>query len=100
MDTSALKRELETNKASLETASQTKRRLENEIASLKPKVASYKRDYEEVETKLTTKIKELEDIVIKMSKYSLEINKLDRDFKKMMDDLKRAQANSSSAPNR
>ncbi len=96
MDTSSLKRELDANKSKLEAANQNKRTLNSDILSLKPKVASYKRDLEEVEAKLTKKTKELEEIENQITKYAKEVTVLEGDFRKMLEELKRAQANPNS----
>jgi chromosome segregation ATPase len=98
MDTSVLKRELDSNKSKLEAANQNKRNLNSDILSLKTKVTAYKRDYEEVESKLTKKTKELEEIENQITKYAKEVTMLEGDFRKMLEELKRAQANTNGAP--
>lgn len=96
MDTSNLKRELDTNKLKLEAANQNRRTLNSEILTLKPKAAAYKRDLDEVEAKLAKKTKELEEMENQITKYAKEVTVLEGDFRKMLEELKRAQANSNS----
>lgn len=113
MDTTTLKRELDAHKRDYEIATQSKRRLSNEVLNLQSKTATYKRDaeaaakkadqyktdYEKVAAELKAKTEELKVLDDKVVKYTQDISKLEQDFRKLSEEMRRATQNAANSNN-
>lgn len=112
MDTTTLKRELDSHKRDYEIAVQSKRRLAADVLNTQSKVATYKRDaeaaakkadqykldHDKVAAELKTKTDELKALDDKIAKFTQEISKLEQDFRKLSEEMRRATLSAANDP--